>query len=119
MPPLIIAHRGDSAHVAENTLASFAVALEVGADLVEFDVQLTKDGQVVVIHDSTVDRTTTGKGRVREDGRKLHPMYLYEVKKPAESKGPWDYYKLVKEVPPEQAFRPLDKGDCPLVTAQK
>ena len=66
MPPLIIAHRGDSAHVAENTLASFAVALEVGADLVEFDVQLTKDGQVVVIHDATVDRTTTGKGRVRD-----------------------------------------------------
>src|SRR5437773_11690723 len=66
MPPLIIAHRGDSAHVAENTLASFAVALEVGADLVEFDVQLTKDGQVVVIHDATVDRTTTGRGRVRD-----------------------------------------------------
>ena len=66
MPPLIIAHRGDSAHVPENTLASFAAALEVGADLVEFDVQLTKDRQVVVIHDATVDRTTTGKGRVRD-----------------------------------------------------
>jgi glycerophosphoryl diester phosphodiesterase len=66
MPPLIIAHRGDSAHVPENTLAAFAAALEVGADLVEFDVQLTKDGQVVVIHDATVDRTTTGRGRVRD-----------------------------------------------------
>ena len=66
MPPLIIAHRGDSAHVPENTLASFAAALEVGADLVEFDVQLTKDAQVVVIHDATVDRTTTGKGRLRD-----------------------------------------------------
>ena len=66
MPPLIIAHRGDSAHVPENTLASFAAALEVGADLVEFDVQLTKDGQVVVIHDASVDRTTTGRGRVRD-----------------------------------------------------
>lgn len=66
MPPLIIAHRGDSAHVAENTLAAFAAALEVGADLVEFDVQLTKDGHVVVIHDATVDRTTTGRGRVRD-----------------------------------------------------
>jgi glycerophosphoryl diester phosphodiesterase len=65
MPPLIIAHRGDSAHVPENTLAALAAALEVGADLVEFDVQLTKDGQVVVIHDATVDRTTTGRGRVR------------------------------------------------------
>jgi glycerophosphoryl diester phosphodiesterase len=66
MPPLIIAHRGDSAHVPENTLASFAAALEVGADLVEFDVQLTKDAQVIVIHDATVDRTTSGKGRLRD-----------------------------------------------------
>src|SRR6266513_2566647 len=66
MPPLIIAHRGDSTHVAENTLAAFAAALEVGADLVEFDVQLTKDGHVVVIHDATLDRTTTGRGRVRD-----------------------------------------------------
>src|SRR2546427_13260436 len=66
MPPLIIAHRGDSAHVPENTLAAFAAALEEGADLVEFDVQLTKDGQVAVIHDATVARTTTGLGRVRD-----------------------------------------------------
>jgi glycerophosphoryl diester phosphodiesterase len=66
MPPLIIAHRGDSAHVPENTLASFAAALEVGADLVEFDVQLTKDGAVIVIHDATVNRTTDGRGRVHD-----------------------------------------------------
>jgi glycerophosphoryl diester phosphodiesterase len=66
MPPLIIAHRGDSAHRPENTLASFASALEVGADIVELDVQLTKDGAVAVIHDPTVDRTTSGSGRVAE-----------------------------------------------------
>jgi len=65
MPPLIIAHRGDSAHVPENTLAAFNAALEVGADLVEFDVQLTKDGHVAVIHDATVDRTTDGRGKVQ------------------------------------------------------
>ncbi len=64
MPPLIIAHRGDSAHRPENTLASFASALEVGAELMECDVQLTRDSQVVVIHDPTVDRTTSGRGRV-------------------------------------------------------
>jgi glycerophosphoryl diester phosphodiesterase len=64
--PLIIAHRGDSAHRPENTLASFASALELGVELVELDVQLTRDGQVVVIHDDTLDRTTTGKGPVRE-----------------------------------------------------
>ena len=60
-----------------------------------------------------------GKGTIRADGRKIHPMYLYEVKKPSESKGPWDYYKLIKEVPGEEAFRPIDKGDCPLVAAAK
>jgi len=66
MAPLVIAHRGDSAHRPENTLASFASALEVGADLVEFDVQLTRDGAVIVIHDPTLERTTTGRGDVRE-----------------------------------------------------
>ena len=65
-PPLVIAHRGDSAHRPENTLASFAGALEVGAVLVELDVQLTADGHVVVLHDPTLDRTTTGRGDVRE-----------------------------------------------------
>ena len=48
----------------------------------------------------------------------MHPMYLYEVKKPSDSKGPWDYYKLVKEVPADKAFRPMDKGDCPLVATK-
>lgn len=66
MPPLIIAHRGDSAHRPENTLASFASAMEVGADLIELDVQLTRDGHVVVIHDPTVDRTTDGRGPVAD-----------------------------------------------------
>jgi glycerophosphoryl diester phosphodiesterase len=65
MPPLIIAHRGDSAHRPENTLAAFAAALELGVQLVELDVQLTRDGHVVVLHDPTVDRTTDGSGDVR------------------------------------------------------
>ena len=43
-------------------------------------------------------------------------MYLYQVKTPAESKGPWDYYKLLATIPAEQAFRPLKEGGCPLVT---
>ncbi len=63
-PPLIIAHRGDSAHRPENTLASFARALEVGATVVELDVQLTADREIVVLHDPTVDRTTNGRGEV-------------------------------------------------------
>lgn len=56
-----------------------------------------------------------GKGYLREDGRKMHPMYLFEVKKPSESKGPWDYYKLRATIPTEKAFRPLADSDCPLV----
>jgi glycerophosphoryl diester phosphodiesterase len=63
--PLVIAHRGDSAHRPENTLASFASALEIGAAVVELDVQLTADDHIVVLHDPTVDRTTDGEGDVR------------------------------------------------------
>jgi branched-chain amino acid transport system substrate-binding protein len=54
-------------------------------------------------------------GKIRIDGRMVHDMYLFEVKKPEESKGEWDLYKLLATVPADQAFRPLDKGGCPLV----
>ena len=56
-----------------------------------------------------------GKSYIREDGRKMHDMYLFEVKTPAESKGPWDYYKLLATIPAEEAFRPMDQGGCPMV----
>ena len=62
--PVIFAHRGDLTYAPENTLPSFQQALQKGADGVELDAKLTADGQVIVIHDMTVDRTTTGKGRV-------------------------------------------------------
>ncbi len=65
-PPAIIAHRGASAHAPENTLAAFRLALEHGADGIELDAKLTSDGEVVVIHDQTVDRTTGSQGVVRE-----------------------------------------------------
>ena len=64
--PKIIAHRGASAHAPENTIAAFQLALEQGADGIELDVMLSKDGHLVVIHDDTVDRTTGGKGYVRD-----------------------------------------------------
>ncbi|SFI82794.1 branched-chain amino acid transport system substrate-binding protein [Bosea sp. OK403] len=56
-----------------------------------------------------------GKGTVRADGRKMHDMYLFEVKKPSESKGPWDYYKQLAVLPADKAFRPLSESECPLV----
>jgi branched-chain amino acid transport system substrate-binding protein len=54
-------------------------------------------------------------GRIREDGRMVHDLYLYEVKKPEESKYPWDYYKLLATIPGDQAFQPLSESRCPLV----
>jgi branched-chain amino acid transport system substrate-binding protein len=56
-----------------------------------------------------------GKGEIRADGRKIHPMYLFKVKSPEASKGPWDYYDLVATIPADKAFRPLADGGCPLV----
>jgi len=54
-------------------------------------------------------------GHVREDGRLVHDMLFVQVKTPAESKGPWDYYRILGTVPGDQAFRPLAEGGCPLV----
>ncbi|HVA83930.1 MAG TPA: glycerophosphodiester phosphodiesterase family protein [Candidatus Binataceae bacterium] len=61
---LTIAHRGASAIYPENTLRAFIAAADLGADMCEFDVRMTRDGEVVVIHDATVNRTTNGRGRV-------------------------------------------------------
>ncbi len=61
------------------------------------------------------DDPVFGKSYIRADGRKMHDMYLFEVKKPSESKGPWDYYKLLATIPGEEAFRPMDQGGCPMV----
>ena len=77
----------------------------------------TDSGAAVVakMKELPTDDPLFGKGSIRADGRALHPMYLFEVKSPAESKGPWDYYKLVRTIPAEEAFRPMDQGGCPLV----
>ena len=75
------------------------------------------DGKAVVdrMKATPTDDRLFGKGTIRADGRKIHDMYLFEVKKPEESKKPWDYYKLRATIPAAEAFRPIDKGDCPLV----
>ena len=61
------------------------------------------------------DDDAFGPGRIREDGRALHPVYLFEVKKPSESKQPWDLAKVIAVTPLEEAWRPLGEGGCPLV----
>ncbi|HEX9465671.1 MAG TPA: ABC transporter substrate-binding protein [Alphaproteobacteria bacterium] len=75
------------------------------------------DGSAVVakMKATPTDDPLFGKGTIRQDGRKIHDMYLFEVKKPSESKGPWDYYKLRATIPADQAFRPVNAGNCPLV----
>jgi branched-chain amino acid transport system substrate-binding protein len=76
------------------------------------------DGKAVVakMKETPTDDKLFGKGVVRADGRKIHDMYLFEVKKPEESKGPWDLYNLRATIPAAEAFRPLKEGGCPLVT---
>jgi branched-chain amino acid transport system substrate-binding protein len=75
------------------------------------------DGAKVVakMKELPTDDPLFGKGRIRADGRKIHPSYLFEVKKPSESKYAYDYYKLRATVPAEQAFRPMEQGNCPIV----
>ena len=75
------------------------------------------DGTKVVakMKETPTDDQLFGKGSIRADGRKIHPAYLVEVKKPSESKGPYDYYKVRTTIPADQAFRPMADGGCPLV----
>jgi branched-chain amino acid transport system substrate-binding protein len=77
----------------------------------------TDDGTKVAakMKEMPTDDILFGKGSVRADGRKIHPAYLFQVKKPSESKGPYDYYKLVATIPANEAFRPLSESECPLV----
>jgi branched-chain amino acid transport system substrate-binding protein len=75
------------------------------------------DGAKVVakMKEMPTDDPLFGKGTIRADGRKIHPAYLFQVKTPAESKYPWDYYKLLATIPADEAFRPLAQSECPLV----
>jgi branched-chain amino acid transport system substrate-binding protein len=77
------------------------------------------DGKVVVnkMKEMPTDDPLFGKGSIRVDGRKIHPAYLFEVKKPEESKYPGDYYKLRATIPADEAFRPLKDDNCPLVSS--
>ena len=78
-----------------------------------------QDGKAVVakMKELPTDDPLYGKGTIRADGRKIHPVSLYETKAPAESKGDWDYFKVVSTISAEDAWRPLDKGGCPFVKA--
>ncbi len=84
------------------------------------DAAKTDDGTKVVakMKELPTDDPLFGKGTIRADGRKIHPVHLFEVKKPSESKYPYDYYKLVQTIPADKAFRPIIDGGCPLVATK-
>jgi len=104
-------------HGAMPTMAQAGVYASVLHYLKAVETLKSDDGPKVIakMKEMPTDDPLFGKGTIRADGRKIHPMYLFEVKKPSESKGAWDYYKLRATIPAEQAFRPLDQGECPLV----
>lgn len=86
-------------------------ALDMGPDAVKADGRAT----IARMKQIPTDDPIFGKGRIRQDGRKIHDMYLFEVKDPADSKYPWDYYRQLADTPAEQAFRPESEGGCALV----
>jgi branched-chain amino acid transport system substrate-binding protein len=100
-----------SAGVYSNTMHYLKVAMDMGV------VEAKASGAAAVARMKAMptDDDAYGKGKIREDGRKLHSAYLFEVKKPSESKSDWDLLKLAGEVSADEAFRPLNKGGCPFV----
>jgi branched-chain amino acid transport system substrate-binding protein len=78
----------------------------------------TKDPDKVMamMRETPINDFMTENGQLRKDGRVVRGLYLYAVKTPQESKGEWDYFKQLRRIPAEEAFRPLDAGGCPLVT---
>ena len=73
------------------------------------------DAVIAKMKEMPTDDPLFGKGEIRADGRKIHDMYLFRVKAPDQSTGPWDYYETVATIPADKAFRPLADGNCPLV----
>ena len=88
-------------------------AVSMGADAAKADGRST----IAKMSEIPTDDPIFGKGRIRQDGRKIHDMFLFEVKDPSESKYPWDYYRQLATTPAEQAFRPESEGGCSMVKA--
>jgi branched-chain amino acid transport system substrate-binding protein len=85
----------------------------MGPDAIKADGRAT----IARMKQIPTDDPIFGKGRIRQDGRKIHDMFLFEVKDPSASKYPWDYYRQLADTPAEQAFRPESEGGCAMVKA--
>ena len=103
----------NQAGVYSGSLHYLKTAAAMGAAAAKADGRAT----VARMKAMEVDDDCFGKTRIREDGRHLVDAYLFQVKQPSESKGPWDYYKLLATTPADQAFRPLADGHCAFVKA--
>ncbi len=99
------------------TTAQAGVYSSVGHYLKAVKAAGTTDAAAVikVMKETPINDMFAKNGKIREDGRMVHDMYLFDVKKPSESKARWDYYKLVGTVPGNEAFQPLEQSRCPLV----
>jgi branched-chain amino acid transport system substrate-binding protein len=104
-------------HKRMPTMAQAAMYSAVRHYLRAIEASRTDEAKAVMakMRDIPVTDFYAKNGKVREDGRMVHDMYFVQVKKPEESTGPWDYYKILSTIPGDQAFRPLDEGGCPLV----
>ncbi len=104
-------------HKRMPTMAQAAVYSAVRHYLRAIDAAGTDEAKAVMakMREIPVNDFYAKNGKIREDGRLVHDMYFVQVKAPAESTGPWDYYKILSTIPGDQAFRPLDEGGCPLV----
>ena len=81
--------------------------------------QISGAATVAAMKALPTDDPLFGAGIIRQDGRKLNPMFLFQVKAPGESRSEWDLYKLLDTIPKDQAFRPLETGGCPLVKVEQ
>ena len=104
-------------HGAMPTMSQAGIYSAVMHYLGAIEQAKTDEAQAVVrrMKETPVNDFFAKGGKVREDGRMVHDMYLVQVKTPAESRYPWDYYKVVRTVPGDEAFRPLSESECPLV----
>jgi branched-chain amino acid transport system substrate-binding protein len=108
----------ESAGIASTHAGTYAATLHYLKAVAQMGVAAAKASgaeAVARMKAMPTDDDAFGPGTIRADGRKLHPAYLFEVKRPEESRGLWDLYKVLQTTPAEQAFRPLGEGGCALV----